>query len=200
MFDVELNSFLVKFHPLRKSGATAHLDVDTHAGQAWVGLRVMLGPLQHQPVQRHRSPSYFRRQERRRAARQSSEESDKVVAEKVATDSKEENAVKAVTSEKNAAEAISIDQVANDDKAEEASKTKASDDDLKCELCDFTSNKQSGLHIHMSKKHATIEQLDGNMTFLESSESDDDLSPNWNVIEKNLEDSKFIKFHDCLRP
>ena len=96
MFDSELNSFLVKFYQLRKSRVTAHFDVDTHAGQAWVGLRVMLGPIQHLPAQRHQSPSYFRRQERRRAARQSSEESDRVVAEEVATDSNEENgAVKA---------------------------------------------------------------------------------------------------------
>ena len=31
-----------------------------------------------------------------------------------------------------------------------------------CEICDFKSNRESGLKIHMSKKHATIEQLDGN--------------------------------------
>ena len=106
MFDRELNSFLLKFHQLRKSGVTAHLDVDTYAGQAWVGLRVMLGPIQHQPAQRHRSPSYFRRQERRRAAREFNEESesDKVVAEEVATD----------TEDKNAAEATSIEKVAQD--------------------------------------------------------------------------------------
>ena len=113
MFDRELNSFLLKFHELRKLGVTAHLDVDTHTGQAWVGLRVMLGPIQHQPVQQHRSPSYFRRQERRRAARQSSDESDKVVVEKVATNSTEENgAVKATESERNAAEATSNQKVA----------------------------------------------------------------------------------------
>ena len=150
MFDRELNSFLIKFHELRKLGVTAHLDVDTHAGQAWVGLRVMLGPLQHQqaPVQRHRSPSYFRRQERRRAARQSSDESDKVVAEKVATNSTEDNAaVKATESERNAAEATSNQKVAKD---------------FECEICDFKSNRATGLQIHMSRKHATIEQLDGN--------------------------------------
>ena len=139
MFDRELNSFLLKFHQLRKSGVTAHLDVDTYAGQAWVGLRVMLGPIQHQPAQRHRSPSYFRRQERRRAARQSSEESDrnKVVAEEVATDTKE----------KSAAEATTIENVAKD---------------FRCEICDFKSNRATGLQVHMSRKHATIEQLDGN--------------------------------------
>ena len=139
MFDRELNSFLLKFHQLRKSGVTAHLDVDTYAGQAWVGLRVMLGPIQHQPTQRHRSPSYFRRQEKRRAARQSSEESDrnKVVAEEVATDTKE----------KSAAEATTIENVAKD---------------FRCEICDFKSNRATGLQVHMSRKHATIEQLDGN--------------------------------------
>ena len=101
MFDRELNSFLLKFHQLRKSGVTAHLDVDTYAGQAWVGLRVMLGPIQHQPAQRHQSPSYFRQQERR-AAGQSSEESDsnKVVAEEVATETKEKNAAEDTSIEK----------------------------------------------------------------------------------------------------
>ena len=152
MFDRELNSFLFKFHQLRKSGVTAHLDVDTHAGQAWVGLRVMLGPIQHQPSssQRHRSPSYFRRQERRRAARQSTnyEESDKVGAAKVATNSTEENAVKVTTTEKNAAEAPKVDN------------------DFSCEICDFQSNRRTGLQVHMSRKHALIEQIDGNTTLL----------------------------------
>ena len=87
----------------------------------------------------NRSPSYFRRQERRRAARQSSEESDrnKVVAEEVATDTKE----------KSAAEATTIENVAKD---------------FRCEICDFKSNRATGLQVHMSRKHATIEQLDGN--------------------------------------
>ena len=144
MFDRELNRFLLKFHELRKLGVTAHLDVDTHTGQAWVGLRVMLGPIQHQPVQQHRSPSYFRRQERRRAARQSNVENDKVVAEKVATNSTEENgAVKATESERNAAEATSNQKVAKD---------------FECEICDFKSNRATGLQVHMSTKHATIEQ------------------------------------------
>ena len=33
--------------------------------------------------------------------------------------------------------------------------------EFKCELCDFVSNKATGLNIHMSRKHTTIEQLDG---------------------------------------
>ena len=47
MFDEELSSFVSKFHQWRRAGLTAHLDVDTCAGKAWVGLRVMLDPVQH---------------------------------------------------------------------------------------------------------------------------------------------------------
>ena len=109
MFDSELNSFLFKFHQLRKTGATAHLDLDTHAGQAWV----MLVPIQHSPApsQRHRSPSYFRQQERRRAARQASDESDKVVAEDAATE--RNDATRTPTIQKNAEEASTNDKVSN---------------------------------------------------------------------------------------
>ena len=56
----------------RSRGFTAHLELDTHAGQAYVGLKVMLGNVQQQhpsnsnsKPSRKRSPSYFRRQERR---------------------------------------------------------------------------------------------------------------------------------------
>ena len=88
MFDEELSSFISKFHQLRRADLTAHLDVDTFAGKAWVGLRVMLGPIHpphHQsvPTLRRRSPSYYRRQERRKAARAACEQpsSTDVVAE-----------------------------------------------------------------------------------------------------------------------
>ena len=75
----ELHSFITKFHQLCKAGATAHLDQDTNAGQAWVGLRVQLGlpgqphqyppqsPTHRQPRQYppqspiYCSPSYYRR-------------------------------------------------------------------------------------------------------------------------------------------
>ena len=98
MFDSELNSFLFKFHQLRKTGATAHLDLDTHAGQAWV----MLDPIQHSPA-----PS----QRHRRAARQASDESDKVVAEDAATE--RNDATRTPTIQKNAEEASTNDKVSN---------------------------------------------------------------------------------------
>ena len=64
----ELQNFVNKFQQLRQAGFTAHLDVDAHAGQAWVCLHLMLesGPIQRP---KHRSPSYLKRQERRKAAR-----------------------------------------------------------------------------------------------------------------------------------
>ena len=80
MFTTELHTFVRKFHQLWKDGVTAHLDLDTHAGNAWVGLRVQLGHVpgpshqQVQPVpqQVHRkfeSLSWQRRRARREAAR-----------------------------------------------------------------------------------------------------------------------------------
>ena len=93
MSESELSSFVSKFLQLKKVGATAHLDVDTRAGEAWVRLSVQLS---HVPKPRRRSPSYYRRQERRRAAaeeaaRQSSDKSvsDDVPAAEAVTESGE---------------------------------------------------------------------------------------------------------------
>ena len=93
MSESELSSFVSKFLQLKKVGATAHLDVDTRAGEAWVRLSVQLSDV---PKSRRRSPSYYRRQERRRAAaeeaaRQSSDKSvsDDVPAAEAVTESGE---------------------------------------------------------------------------------------------------------------
>ena len=70
----EVDSFVRKFYQLWNSGYTAHLDIDTCAGKAWVGLRLQLdhapGGHQHQPAyhQKHFSASRQRRRERRAAA------------------------------------------------------------------------------------------------------------------------------------
>ena len=77
MSDEELDKFIQKFMQLREDGLTAHLDLDNHAGQAWIGIRVMLNPFKHsrenqresKRKSKYRSPSYFRRQERRKAAK-----------------------------------------------------------------------------------------------------------------------------------
>ena len=94
MFVTELDSFVYKFHQLWSAGHSAHLDLDTHAGRAWVGLRVQLGhhaprPPHHLPnnfPHKKESPSRQRRRERRAAAHQANAEkaSNKEVAGEVA--------------------------------------------------------------------------------------------------------------------
>ena len=109
----------------------------------------MLGSIQHpQHQQKGRSPSYFRRQERRKAARAAEEpilvEDDDVAEE--ATKRDESDKKDSSNQEKNAEEAtLSFD----------------------CEICDFNSNSENGLSIHMSKKHRIIEQIDDNNSFAE---------------------------------
>ena len=70
----KLENFVNKFNQLRQAGYSAHLDVDTHAGQAWIELRVLLGPgpmkyTDKKPQKQHRIPSYLRRQERRKSCK-----------------------------------------------------------------------------------------------------------------------------------
>ena len=80
MSTLEIDTFVKKFYQLWNAGHTAHLNVDTHAGKAWVGLRVQLGhapgPLHHHPhppffqaQKKTDSPSRQRRRARRAAAR-----------------------------------------------------------------------------------------------------------------------------------
>ena len=75
MSTAELDTFIRKFHQLWNAGLNAHLDLDCHAGLAWVGLRLQLGhppgPPQHQVRPHHQksfSSSYQLRRERRSAA------------------------------------------------------------------------------------------------------------------------------------
>ena len=70
----ELDNFIQKFRQLWSAGHSAHLDIGTHAGQAWVGLRVELGAsetfIPHPPPKSRKSgPSRIRRRNRRAAAR-----------------------------------------------------------------------------------------------------------------------------------
>ena len=68
-FNMELDSFILKFKQLWKEGLDAHLDVETHAGNAWVGLKLNLGqhPLYSDSEVRLKrvSTSRTRRRERR---------------------------------------------------------------------------------------------------------------------------------------
>ena len=95
MSELELTNFVRKFLQLKKAGATAHLDVDTRAGEAWVRLSVQLQKPTRKP---RRSPSYYRRMEKRKAAaaeatagssseKESQEKCDNVPAAEVGSES-----------------------------------------------------------------------------------------------------------------
>ena len=98
MVNSELDTFLQKFKQLWYSGLDADLNLHTHAGQAWVGLRVRLGhapgPL-HQPPnfpeQRKpkNGPSRQRRRSRRAASRQDRELAEQAENNINVNDSKE---------------------------------------------------------------------------------------------------------------
>ena len=68
------------------------------------------------------------------------------------------------------------------------------EDSTLCQLCDFKSKSEKGLEIHMGRKHANIEQLDGNMSFEKSSDEKDDSKcdfcdyrvHNHNVLERHI--------------
>ena len=213
----EIQNFFSKFQQLMKAGQTAHLDLDTHAGQAWIGLKVMIRPFQPQQNQHHssrksRNPAYYRRQERRKALRKAAKASTEP------SDTNAEEAAKASTkpSDTKAEEAIVPDKKAEDpDKkvedtevtisenlASEATdknvetfsvisdkKDKASNTDIticavekklsfhnkeegfSCELCDFKCSSEKGLNTHITRKHPKIDQLDGNISYIETGES-----------------------------
>ena len=151
MYSTELNSFLSKFHQLKQAGQTAHLDLDTHAGKAWVGLRVMLPEIPVQvPKTRRRSPAYFRRLERRRVAR-------------AAADIEEE---KSCDHDDDTTEQASENIIPEREKgSEKVSSSNKASCDKSCVICDFKSRTRNGLEFHMKTKHARLEQLDGNTSY-----------------------------------
>ena len=85
----EIDKFVRKFKDLWKLGFDAHLDVDAHAGEAWVGLRVRIGRAQGVPYPKSEgsSPARERRRVRRAAVRK--EQSDRIVKEEELEESDE---------------------------------------------------------------------------------------------------------------
>ena len=74
----QVDSLILKFKQLWKTGFDAHLDLHTHAGQAWVSLHVRLGHSQEHRHQRYdnrsrNGPSRQRRREKRANARRDAE-------------------------------------------------------------------------------------------------------------------------------
>ena len=83
----EIDSFVRKFQQLWSAGFSAHLDLDSDAGEAWVGLRVKLGHGREQrdlPTFFHSkfdSPSRQRRRHKRAAERHTHENATKETGE-----------------------------------------------------------------------------------------------------------------------
>ena len=87
----EVDSFISKFKHLWQLGLKAHLDLDTKAGQVWVGLHVHLGhapgPLYkqehfvlHPRRSTRNSPSRLRRRARRAAVKQEQQQNQEVIS------------------------------------------------------------------------------------------------------------------------
>ena len=52
-----------------------------------------------------------------------------------------------------------LGEVLNNDNADTKETEVVQPAEHDCEICDFVSNKESGVRIHMLKKHVTIQQL-----------------------------------------
>ena len=107
-------------------------------------------PPGHVPRPRHRGPAYRRRQERRQAVKTDAGQAEQEV----------------VAEEANNNEKV-IEEKESGDKAEQVL-------EFKCELCDFSSNWNNGLAVHMSKKHNVLEQLDGHAEVCDISDDEKD--------------------------
>ena len=174
--DSELESFLTKFRGLWNSGFDAHLELESHAGQAWVSLRVRLGhapgPVQHPRHFAHQNrtrngPSRQRRRERRAEARRlATEEAVLVDGENAEEAEDRQVADKADTNLSEAAVKVVEDK--SDQPSEQAR------NDFSCLICDFVSSWETGLQIHMTKKHSMVEQVDGNATLTDDDVLEDD--------------------------
>ena len=181
MVVTELDSFVQKFHQLWKAGLNAHLDLDTHAGIAWVGLRVQLGhvpgPLHHQAPRKKNqdSPSRQRRRDRRAIARNTTaEEAAKTDSqmvsdptEKVDEETLDEESTDVIEKvmENESSTLETIEEIVEDEH-EAAAEAVIGENAFKCDICENKFNNRRGLRVHIGKKHkvmgSSISQLDGN--------------------------------------
>ena len=190
MHVTELDNFIHKFKQLWKAGLTAHLDIDTHAGNAWVGLRLQLGPI-HQPPQHvphppsryHRGPSYQRRLAKRREARsqaspssfptvevgdddhhqpngENEEAAEATMKHRLDDDSTEKATEEEESQTENSEELKNHDTNKHEQKDAEKAETT---DNFECPICDFRSNWNNGLQVHMNRMHTVLEQIDGSI-------------------------------------
>jgi len=179
--ETELDNFIKKFKALWKSGIGAYLDIDTHAGEAWVGLRVRLGhapgpPDQvHHPRERPRNgPSRQRRRERRAKERKQAEEASRAESENE-TDSVENLANEAEEASKEVSEnkTDSVEDLMEPATADvvtpnlnDTSSNANAETEYSCDLCESKFRSFRAVQIHVGKKHkvvtgSPIPQVDG---------------------------------------
>ena len=183
----ELDSFYFKFRNLLSAEKNATLTLKSEAGRAQATLSVDLGhvlsgPGPHLAHDARNGTSRSRRRERRAEARLLvAEEADKV-DKSTATDIAEEvisveNPVEAEVGDATANLAprkvidnvtekcdMQIGEVVDELCSNKVNEAEGASEIFGCYLCDFKSNWKNGLTIHLTRKHAEIEQLDGNAT------------------------------------
>jgi hypothetical protein len=157
MYVTELDSFVKKFYQLWNNGLTAHLDLDTHAGNAWVGLRVQLGHVPGPPHQVHpfpqqvqrkgESPSRMRRRARRAEAHQTKivETTNGKMIEDAENDNKAEKASEAL---EEAVEPVESVEVGNEEVEKALDKEKVG----------ITTNDE---HDDTAEEHQVVNEIDG---------------------------------------
>ena len=180
MVHSEVDSFVTKFKHLCHAGFRATLTIEAVNWEASVVLKSFLGALHapghHGQPPRRRGPAYQRRQERRQAAKAAAGQ-DPSLAVKVsdAPPSDDVNSADEAGATSEHSEATTADDEEANSSAISVTEKSAekAEKNFSCLICDFTSNWENGLHIHMARKHNNIQQVDGNATF-DSEESDDD--------------------------
>lgn len=181
MAHIEIDSFVQKFKNLWHAGLKASLNVDAENGEASVTLKADLGyipPPFHvlrphgQPPRPQRGPAYQRRQERRQAARaaagNAASHAEEVIDIVVSDDASHAEEVSDALVGDNVNEELresipkaeEVREPSSQSKKNEAEKAQ---ENFPCLLCDFKSNWENGLNIHMARKHTRIEQIDGNI-------------------------------------
>ena len=176
----ELHSFVNKFVSLWQSGCDASLHIESKAGNAFLNLQLGLGQAKAHPhagCHRKGGPARQRRRAKREAERQARVTAEQAVMnEKATTDDETEKEAEKVVTEAEVEKSNLEKDISEKDIVLEKGKITAENalTDFKCEICDFSSNWKNGLEIHMSRKHSSIEQLDGNSSLSLIDEDKDD--------------------------
>ena len=188
----EIDKFVRKFKDLWSSGLDAHLDIDAHAGEAWIGLRVRVGGSSPRTKSNdsRTSPSRDRRRARRATVRQEQvvetvkeekESNDLVSTEKVAIENVKvmENAKKEIVGKDSVTtEEVTVENEEEDNSMEIVNEQTAEEVeglDDKEEHCDKTveeTNEDIRMENDATRVDNTVsEEADVNDTLVKASEA-----------------------------